>query len=121
MLSFHTQRAGSQIPNGGGIQTGFSMHTLLPWGWGCCIFVYTVYERVQSKWGLQLNYRITKYTAAEKKLYRNKLKVKNTFSRVLPGNSTMFSHHYDMKITRINRNNFLFLPDSYPPCTGYRE
>lgn len=61
MLSFHTQGAGMKIPNGGDIQTGFSMHTLLPWGWVCCVFVYTVYECMQCKWGLQLKYSITKH------------------------------------------------------------
>ena len=55
-----------KIPNGGDIQTGLSMHTLLPWGWVCCIFVYTVCECVQSKWGLQLKYSITKHAAIEK-------------------------------------------------------
>lgn len=77
-LSFHTQGADVKIPSGGDIQTGFSMHTLLPRGWVCCIFVYTVYECVRSKWGLQLKYSITKHAATEK-LYETNQRWKTPF------------------------------------------
>lgn len=90
------------------------MHTLLPWGWVCCIFVCTVYECVQSKWGLQLKYSITKYTVTEKKktLQDQNKGEKYLLEYVSIQNSTIFSNYYNMKIIRINRNKSIFLPDS---------
>lgn len=116
VLSFHTQGAGMQIPNGGDIQTGFSMHTLLPWGWGCCIFVYTVYKCVRSEWGLQLKYSITKYTATEKTLQEQTKGGKHLLECASRWNATMFSHYYGAKSSRINRKQVSF-PPGFPTAT----